>query len=101
MPEPRSESGLWDAVCALPALPIGRSLPILIQLERLHEQLRPDGIMSFSIYKTTHGVLALTVVPETSSFRLRYAPDADPVATVLLALLGAAREPADALRRAS
>ena len=87
MPEQFSEAGLWDAVCALPTLPMGRALPPLIRLERLHEHLRPDGLISFSIYKTAEGVLALTAVPETSSFRLRYAPDADPVATVLLALV--------------
>jgi hypothetical protein len=87
MPDPLSDAWLWDAVCALPTLPMGRSLPPLISLERLHERLRPDGLMSFSIYKTADGVLALTAVPETSSFRLRYASDADPVATVLLSLV--------------
>jgi hypothetical protein len=96
MPDRYAEASLWDAVCALPTLPMGRSLPPLIRLERLHEHLRPDGRMSFSIYKTMDGVLALTAVPETLSFRLRYASDADPVAAVLLALVN--REPV--LRRA-
>jgi hypothetical protein len=84
---------LWQAANALPALDATGSLPPFISLHRLHESWRADGTESFSIYRTATGLLALIGVPETHTFRLRYAPHDDPAAQALAALL---REAPDA-----
>ena len=85
-----SQDDLWEAVCALPVVEpeaMGETVAVGTA-RRIHDCQTDDKAKTFSVYRIPAGVLALVAVPETTSFRLHFAPNGYPAAMKVLSLVG-------------